>query len=152
LDLLLAWPLKPIELVLGHFLASLLILSLLTLLSFLPYLILIILGVGSLKLLLSAFLGFVLLISAFTAVGLSVSSLTKSPLASALCTLGILGVFWALGWAAPYLPEFLANLAQGLAFAPRLAHFTYGLLDINDVLYFLFLTFAGLSLTKPDFG
>jgi ABC-2 type transport system permease protein len=151
LDLLLAWPLRPMELILGHYLASLLTLSILTLLSFLPYLILIATGVGSLKLLFTAFVGFLLLISAFTSVGLAVSSLTKSPLAAALTTLGILGVFWALGWAAPYLPDFFASLIQGLAFAPRLGHFTIGLLDFNDVIYFLFLTIAGLCIAKPDF-
>jgi ABC-2 type transport system permease protein len=148
LDLLLAWPLSGREIVLGHYLASLMSLSLLALLSLLPYLILIALGVGGFKLLVTSLLGFVLLISAFVSVGLAVSSLTRSPLASAVGTLGVLGVFWALGWAAPYLPDTLAALAQGLAFAPRLGHFTLGLLDINDCLYFLALSAGALYLTR----
>jgi ABC-2 type transport system permease protein len=149
LDLLLAWPLSRLEIVLGHYLAALLSLCLLTILSCLPYIILIFLGVGSLKLLLASLIGFIMLISAFVSVGLAVSSVTNSPLASALTTLGVLGVFWAMGWAAPYLPELPASLAQGLAFAPRLAHFTLGLIDLNDAVYFLVLTFAGLYLCRP---
>ncbi|MDR2352548.1 MAG: ABC transporter permease [Deltaproteobacteria bacterium] len=148
-DLLLAWPLTRAEIVLGHFLGAFASLVLLTLLSFLPYGILICLGVGSLKLLLISALGFILLIAAFVSVGLAVSSITGSPLSSALCTLGIFVILWALGWAAPYLSETLAILVQGLAFAPRLEHFNLGLLDLNDVLYFLTLTVVGLCLTKP---
>ncbi|MDR2338989.1 MAG: hypothetical protein LBF40_02485 [Deltaproteobacteria bacterium] len=149
LDLLMALPLSRLEIALAHYLSSFLALSLLTLLSLLPYCILIALGVGSVPLLLCSFLGFLLLISAFVSVGLAVSSFAPGPLPSALCTLGVLGVFWAMGWAAPYLPQTLSSLAQGLAFAPRLAHFTIGLVDFNDMLYFLVLTLAGLSLARP---
>jgi ABC-2 type transport system permease protein len=149
LDLLTAWPLTRWEIILGCFLASAASLSLLAVLSLAPYAALILLGVGGAKLLLCSLIGLLLLISAFTAVGLAVSSYSETPLGSALATLGALGVFWALGWAAPYLPEGPAALAQGLAFAPRLAHFTFGLIDLNDVAYFLCLTAAGLFAARP---
>jgi ABC-2 type transport system permease protein len=149
LDLLLALPLSQLEMVIGLFLQAFLSLALLTALSFLPFVVLIFLGVGSIKLLLCASLGFFLLISAFVSVGLAVSSWTESPLAAALSTLGILGILWALGWAAPYLSEGAAFLIQGLAFGPRLSHFALGLIDLNDVLYFAILSLSSLALARP---
>jgi hypothetical protein len=79
--------------------------------------------------------------------GLMVSSHIRAPMASALTTLGFLGFMWAIGWAAPYLPGAASSLVQGLAFGPRLSHFTLGLVDLNDVLYFIILTLAALLST-----
>ncbi|MDR2349261.1 MAG: hypothetical protein LBF41_01375 [Deltaproteobacteria bacterium] len=149
LDLLFALPLSRLEIVLGHFAASVLTLFFLTVLGSLPHVILILHGAGSFGVLLTSFLGFFLLIMAFSALGLAVSAWTSSPLASALLTLGILGIFWALGWAAPYFSQNLSFLAQGLAFGPRLGHFALGLVDFNDVLYFLTLAVAGICLARP---
>jgi ABC-2 type transport system permease protein len=148
LDLLLSFPLSRQEIVAGRFLGSAASLLALTLLSFLSYALLIFRGVGDIALLGTALLGFLLLISSFASVGLAVSARTGSPLASALCTLGILGILWAMGFAAPYLSKGGAFLIQGVAFGPRLGHFAIGLLDFNDVLYFLVLSLAGLFLAK----
>ncbi|MDR0356023.1 MAG: hypothetical protein LBJ64_09885 [Deltaproteobacteria bacterium] len=149
LDLILSWPLRRRELVLGLFSSSCLSLALLALLGLGPYVLLLTMNVGSLKILLVSYLGLCLLIMAFSAVGLAISSLTRTPLASALTTLGLLGLLWAVGWAAPYLPVRIGALIQGLAFGPRLYHFALGLIDLNDVVYFLAMTLGGLALTKP---
>jgi hypothetical protein len=53
-----------------------------------------------------------------------------------------------MGWAAPYLSAKAGALAQGLAFAPRLNHFTLGLIDLNDQLYFIVLNFLALYLCR----
>jgi ABC-2 type transport system permease protein len=137
------------ELSLGLYLSSFISLGLMTILSFFPFILLLPMGLGSFKIILSAALGLFLLISAFIAVGLYLASLTKSPLPAAMATLGTLGFFWAMGWAAPYLSERAGALAQGLAFTPRLGHFTLGLIDLNDLLYFLILTSLGLWLCRP---
>jgi ABC-2 type transport system permease protein len=149
LDLLLAWPLKPLEMIVGQYLAAVLALSLLTALALLPFLAIWLMGVGSLVVLLTAALGLGLLISAFVALGLAMASLAPSPLAAALGSLGVLALLWSLGWAAPYLPSWAAYLAQGLAIAPRLSHFALGLIDLNDVVFFLVLTLVALWIGQP---
>ncbi|MDR1577340.1 MAG: ABC transporter permease [Deltaproteobacteria bacterium] len=149
LDLLLAWPLSPWELILGQYLAAVMTLGLLTSLSLLPFLVIWFMGVGSLAVLLSSALGLALLISAFSALGLAIATLTSSPLAAALTSLGVLAFLWSLGWAAPYLPPWAAYLAQGLAIAPRLSHFALGLIDLNDALFFLALTLVSLWIGRP---
>ncbi|MDR1607994.1 MAG: hypothetical protein LBT38_06260 [Deltaproteobacteria bacterium] len=149
LDLLLAWPLSPWELVIGHHVAAVLTLGLLTILSLSPFIAIWIMGVGSLAVLGVSALGLILLIAAFSALNLAIAAHTPSPLAAALTSLGVLFLLWSLGWAAPYLPPWAAYLAQGLAIAPRLAHFAFGLVDLNDALFFLALTGVGLWIGRP---
>jgi ABC-2 type transport system permease protein len=149
LDLALSWPLSGFELALGLFMAAAASLGVLTLLGMAPFVLLLALGVGSPAVMATSLLGLFLLIAAFCGVGLAVSSFTKNPMAAALTTLGLLGLMWALGFAAPYLPARAGALIQGLAFGPRLYHFTLGLVDLNDVVYFLTLSVCGLALAKP---
>jgi ABC-2 type transport system permease protein len=148
-DLLLAWPLSRAELTLGQHLAAWTSLGLLSLLGLVPFAALAALGAGSPAVLASAALGLVLAAAAFAAVGLAAAALTRAPLSAALTTLGALGFFWAVGWAAPFLPPRVGALVQGLAFQPRLGHFALGLLDLNDVVHFLALTAAALWLCRP---
>jgi hypothetical protein len=58
-------------------------------------------------------------------------------------------LMWSLGWAAPYLPPWAAYLAQGLAFAPRLSHFALGLIDFNDVIFFVGVTVLATWAGRP---
>ncbi|MDR1395726.1 MAG: ABC transporter permease, partial [Deltaproteobacteria bacterium] len=101
LDLLTAWPLKPSEIVLAHFFSAFMILALMTVLSLLPFGIILFMGVGSAAVLLTSLAGFFLLIAAYTAIGLALASMTSSPLAAALTALGVLTFRWTLGLAAP---------------------------------------------------
>ncbi|MDR0549774.1 MAG: hypothetical protein LBI10_10260 [Deltaproteobacteria bacterium] len=149
LDRLLAWPLSPLEIVVGQHLAAVFAISLLTVLSLIPFGAIWLMGVGNLMSLLTAAIGLFLLILACAAIGLALASFNSTPLGAALTSLGVLGLLWALGWAAPYLPPQAAYLAQGLAVAPRLAHFVVGLIDLNDVVYFLVLTLVALAIGRP---
>ncbi|MDR1871408.1 MAG: hypothetical protein LBS60_05690 [Deltaproteobacteria bacterium] len=149
LDLLLAWPLSPLEIIGGQGLAAVLSLWLLAALSLLPFVAIWFMGVGSLTVLLTAAFGLFLLAATFVALGLALGSLYPSPLAAALITLGVLAVLWSLGWAAPYLPPWAAYLAQGLALAPRLSHFALGLIDFNDVVFFVGVTGLALAVGRP---
>jgi ABC-type transport system involved in multi-copper enzyme maturation permease subunit len=126
LDLLASWPLSRMEIACGLFLSAFATLALLALLGLAPYVLLLAMGVGSIKLLASSAIGLAFLIAAFAALGLAVCSFARKPMAAALSTLGLLGFMWAMGWAAPYLPSPAAALIQGLAFGPRLDHFTRG--------------------------
>ncbi|MDR1658218.1 MAG: hypothetical protein LBT47_11810 [Deltaproteobacteria bacterium] len=148
-DLLRALPLKRLELVAGLHLSACACLGLLVLLGLTPFIVLLGMGVGSPMVIVTAALGLGLLVVAFSAVGLAVSSRTLTSLASALTTLGVLGFLWAMGWAAPYLSPAVGAAIQGLAFEPRLSHFTMGVLDFNDLVYFLALTLGAHLLIGP---
>jgi ABC-2 type transport system permease protein len=150
LDLLLTWPLSRLEMTLGLYLSACACLALMTALGLMPFIMLILMGVGNVKVLATSVLGLILMIISFSAIGLAVGSLTRAPLSAALTTLGVLGFLWAMGLADPYLSAKAGALLQGLAFGPRLSHFTLGLIDFNDVVYFLGLGLSGLWLVRPS--
>jgi ABC-type transport system involved in multi-copper enzyme maturation permease subunit len=149
LDLWRSWPLGRWELALGLHLAAAASLAILAALGLAPFLALMAMGVGGWGALGASLLGLAMAAAAFPAVGLAVGALARTPLAAALATLGTLGLLWAMGFAAPYLPAGAGALIQGLAFGPRLARLAAGLLDLGDAAYFLALTAGGLWLAKP---
>ncbi|MDR2443026.1 MAG: hypothetical protein LBE31_05845, partial [Deltaproteobacteria bacterium] len=146
-DLLRSWPLSRLELIIGLHLSASSCLGLLVLLGMAPFFALLFMGIGAPMVMLTSAMGLILMVMSLAAIGLAVSSHTRSPLAAALTTLGVLGFMWAIGWAAPYLPESLGRIIQGLAFEQRLNHFVIGLIDLNDIAYFLALTIGALFLT-----
>ncbi|MDR1920309.1 MAG: hypothetical protein LBS31_00980 [Candidatus Adiutrix sp.] len=131
-------------LILGAYLAAFVNLTILLALSLVPFGVLLWAGVGSWEIILSSYLGLLCLASSFAALGLLASAASPSPMGAALGSLGLTGLMWMLGWAAPYMDKDFGRLWQGLAFAPRLNRFVMGLVDLNDVFFFLALT--GLAL------
>ena len=144
LDFFTILPLSAWQLIGGQFLAAWLSLAFLSFLSLIPFMVLILAGVGSWPVLWAAAGGFLALSAAFAAVGLLASALFLSPVGAGLGTLGVLGLMWVLGWAAPYLDPKAAAVWQGLAFTPRISRLVLGLVDANDLLFFVILT--GLAL------
>lgn len=96
--------------------------------------------------LLTAYLGLVLMGSAFLAVGLLASSLTENQIVAAVVTFGALLIFWVIGWSA----DFAGRWAKVLSHLSLLEHFdgfAKGVIDTKDVIYYLNFTVLALFLT-----
>ena len=137
-------PVDGAALIMGRYLAAWLSLSGLSLMALPPFAALGLWGVGSPAILLTAALGLLALASAFAALGLWASAACPSPVGAGLTTLGLLGLMWVLGWAQPYTEGGAGAWWSGLAFAPRLARSSLGLIDGGDLLFFAGLTGLGL--------
>lgn len=146
LDYFQTLPVDGRSLVLGQFLAAASSLALLSLLGVTPFAFLLLAGVGEPELLLTALAGLWALSSAFAAIGILASAVFPSPVGAGLGTLGLLGLMWVLGWAAPYTDSALGlvDLWRGLAFAPRLTRFALGLISVGDIVFFLAVTLLAL--------
>jgi len=138
LDYFQTLPVDGLSLVAGQYLAAVSSLAFLSFLGVVPFAFLMWAGVGEPELLLTALVGLWLLSSAFAAVGILASAMFPSPVGAGLATLGLLGLMWVLGWAAPYSDSTLGlvGLWRGLAFAPRLTRFAMGLISLGDLLFF----------------
>jgi ABC-2 type transport system permease protein len=146
LDFFQTMPLSGAQIIWGHYLAALISLSVFILLALAPFLLLLLADVGSLRLLVCAALGLLALGAAFGAVGLMCSAASRSSVGAALASLGLGGLLWVLGWAAPYIGYGrLGELWQNLAFMPRIARFALGILNFNDLLFFVLLAFLALG-------
>lgn len=145
LDFFQTLPLSGPQIIAGQYLAALISLSILIILSLAPFAVLLLAGVGSLRLLLCAGGGLLALGAALAAIGLLCSAASKSPIGAALGALGLGGLLWVLGWAAPYLGGPWGALWQKLAFMPRIARFALGILNFNDALFFIVLAILALA-------
>ena len=104
--------------------------------------------VVSLSLLFSCFFGTFLMGAALIAVGIFVSTLSKNYVVSAFGTFGFIMLFIFIGRLGVHLPFFkLKEFFEGLAIMPRYNNFTYGILNIQDILYFLSVIFVFLFLS-----
>jgi ABC-2 type transport system permease protein len=145
LDFFQTLPLSGGQIILGHYLAALISLFVLILLSLAPFIVLLLMDVGTLRLFLCAALGLLALGAALAALGLLCSAVSKSSVGAALASLGLGGLLWVLGWAAPYIGYGrLGELWQNLACMPRIARFALGSLNFNDLLFFGLLALLAL--------
>lgn len=136
LDFFQTLPVDGLGLIIGHYLAALISLSLMSILALVPFALLIPAQVGSLNILLTTGLGLLFLSSTFAAVGLWASAVFPSPVGAGLGALGGLGLMWALGWAVPYTESGHGALWSGLAFAPRFSRLAVGVINLGDLAFF----------------
>ncbi|MBI4589444.1 MAG: ABC transporter permease subunit [Candidatus Rokubacteria bacterium] len=97
--------------------------------------------------LLSGYLGLVLLGGGFLAVGILVSSLTENQIVAGFSTFGILLGFWVIGWSADLVSGNWRALLQYLSILEHLDNFGKGVIDTKDVVYYLSLIALSLFLT-----
>lgn len=95
----------------------------------------------------SGYLGLLLQGAAFIAVGILVSSLTENQIVAAVSTFGILLFFWVISWAADSAGGALGRVISHLSITEHFDSFARGVLDTKDVIYYLNLAILSLFLT-----
>ena len=146
LQLLFTSPVRLGEVVLGKYLAVVLLLAGILMLTLYMPLLVWIFGTLEWGPIGSAYLGLVLLIAAFAACGLFASSVTENQIVAAVLTFGLLLGFWMLGWAGQGGGSAGALLEQ-LSVISHLNGFLRGVVETRDVVYYLSVCAFGLFLT-----
>lgn len=147
IELLLTFPVRDGEVLLGKFAAAtVLFLMLLGLTALYPAI------VGYFTRvewgpLLSGYLGLLLLGSSFLAVGVLVSSLTENQIVASFATFAILLGFWVIGWSGDLVGGNWRAVFQYLSILEHLDSFGRGVIDTKDVLYYLSVIALSLFLT-----
>ena len=147
-ELLLTWPVRATELVLGKFLARVVLLAAMVAVAVVPTAIAVdglgdldwgVVGVG--------LGGALALAAAYAALALWVSALVQEQLAAFLLGAALLVGLWALELAVTFLP---ARLAEALQYAAPSSHFldssALGVVDARDAVYFALFCAFGLVL------
>ena len=135
MELLLTYPVRDGEILVGKFLAAAaLYVVLLALTLVYPALVAYFTRVewGPI---LTGYLGLVLMGGTFLAVGLLVSSLTENQIVAGFGTFGILLLFWVIGWGAEFAGGTLRTVLQYLSVTEHIDTFSRGLIDTKDVVY-----------------
>lgn len=155
IELLLTAPIREWELILGKWLGSLLFaLTLLGSTLVYPLILNHLLEPGiDWGTLAAAYIGVILLVGAMLALGVTMSAFFSNQIATYFATLGILLFFWLFGIflqstsSSPAISEVLRRLG----FAPHLVtSFLRGFIALEDVVYFLSVTFLALFIGKTS--
>ncbi len=149
-ELLQTCPVRPLHIALGKYLASLVMVLIITvILSFFPMLIQAYTKMGSVDWVTvgSGLLGVFIMGAAFTAVGLFVSSVTSSQIIASFITWCVLMLFWMIGWAAADNTGVTRDVLLNVSAMEHVRSFASGVLDIKDLVYFISMALFGLFLT-----
>jgi ABC-2 type transport system permease protein len=154
LTLLFSAPVSMAEIVLGKYFGVILYLLILSaLILVMPFSLLI--GASlDFGLLASAVFGLILLLSSFTAIGVFMSTLTKSPTLAAMGSFGALFLLWMFALSADMFGD---NVLSYLSIINHFVPFLEGIFNTRDVIYYLtvatvFLTFSIRRLNMDRLG
>jgi ABC-2 type transport system permease protein len=149
IELLFTYPLKNSDIVIGKYLALLFVFTVMLLPTFI-YVVLLMYCGASMPFLsvLIGYLGVFLLGASFLALGVFASSLTENQTIAAVVSFGALLIFWLVGWAGDFLEsEWLGITLKELSPLSHYRNFVAGIIDTNDLIYYVFFIVFSLYLT-----
>ena len=141
-ELLFTSPVRIASIIMGKYLASLLLFGVMIILSAVYIPVLVKYGNPDPGPILSGYLGLFLMGASFLAVGIFASALTENQIIAAVISFGVLLVFWIMG----------ATSSAGdsvfgyLSIINHFDNFAKGVIKVTDVTYYLSFTFLGLYL------
>ncbi|MCC6806387.1 MAG: ABC transporter permease subunit [Deltaproteobacteria bacterium] len=154
MQLLMTTPVRPIEIVLGKYIAASTLIFVMLAITMVYPLILQIYGASTgdaapidWATVLCGYLGMFLLGAAVIAFGLFASSVTDSQIVAVLVSFAVLILFWMIGWAGYGQQGFVADLTANLSLINHLESFTRGILKVSDLVYYVSVIALGLFLT-----
>jgi len=146
IELLFTYPLKDSDIYWGKFLACFSVFFIMTLIPVLYTFILekwVNLDKG---VILSSYLGLLLLGGSFISIGILISSLTESQIISAIITFGVSLLFWIIGWVSEILPKY-SKFFDFISLYNHYENFPKGIFDTRDLVYYLSVCFFFSFLT-----
>ena len=147
IELLATSPVRDIEIILGKWLASVVLYACLLLFTALNFAFLFTYGHPDWKPLLVGYLGIFLLAGALLAIGTFISSITKNQIIAGAITFGVCLLLYVFGWVSGYETAAWARVLSYMSVATHIESFEKGVLDSKDAIFFLTLIFLGLFFT-----
>jgi len=147
MELLLTYPVRDAEVILGKFFACLTVFAAM-LLSTISYpLLLIYLGEPEILPMITGYAGLFLLGAAFISLGIFTSSLTENQIIAGSLSVGTLFCFWLMSYSTMFVSPGIGQVISYLAINEHLASLAKGVVDTEDIIYFLVFTILFLFLT-----
>ena len=135
--LLLSSPVHLREIILGKFLACMIVVAVMILLSSYSVGFLFLLGEPEPGPVVTGYLGVLLMAGCFVSVGIFASSLTDNQIVAAVLTFGFSLFMWVIGWGAQAAGSTTGQVLQYLSIVDHLDRFLKGLVDTSDLVYYL---------------
>jgi ABC-2 type transport system permease protein len=147
IELLATSPIRDGEVILGKWLASVLLYGAMLLLTGLNFVFLFKYGNPDWKPVAVGYLGMLLQAAAMLAIGTFISTLTKNQIIAGAATFGVCLLIFVLGWVGGYESSTWAQVLTYMSVTSHMESFAKGVLDSKDAVYYLSVIFLGLFLT-----
>lgn len=147
IELLLTSPVRDAEIIIGKWLAALLLYALTLGLCSLNFLFLFAHGSPDAIPMLVGLLGLILQAGALLAVGTFISTTTRNQIIAGGVTFAVCLLLWVFEWVGGYETSTWAQVMAYLSVISHFEPFSKGVIDTRDVIYFASLTFFGLFLS-----
>lgn len=142
-ELLFTSPIKLSSIIIGKYLAALILLIIMLALSSLNIFVLTAHGNPDIGVVLSSYLGLFLLGASFLAIGIFASSLSNSQLVAAVIAFGILLLLWLVGASS----DADSSVVGYISLINHFKNFGKGIIELKDLAYYLSVIYIGLFLT-----
>jgi len=147
MELLLTSPVRDIEIILGKFIASLVMFACVIGVSAIDLAALFAYGKPDWKPILVGYLGLLLQGGALIAIGTFISTTTKNQIVAGGATFAVCLMLWVLDWVCSYEQAAWAKVVSYLSVVQHFEPFSKGVIDTKDVIFFVSMIFFGLFLT-----
>jgi ABC-2 type transport system permease protein len=146
IEVLLTLPVRDYEIILGKFLAGLILIVVAVMLTFIYVLVLSGIGDFDFGSVVSGYIGLILLGAAYLSIGVFTSSLTENQIVAFITGFVIIFALFMLDKVLIFLPAFLASFFEYLSVNYHFSNIARGVIDSRDVIYYLSLIFFFLFL------
>jgi ABC-2 type transport system permease protein len=147
IELLVTSPVRDSEVILGKWLAAMLLYSGMLLLTALNFAWLFRYGNPDWKPVAVGYLGLLLQAGTLLAIGTFISTLTRNQIIAGAATFGICLLLWVLEWVSNYESSTWARVMAYLSVLTHFDSFSKGLLSLKDAVFYVTAIFLGLFLT-----
>ncbi len=147
IELLATSPIRDGEVILGKWLASVILYAAILLVTGLNFLFLFKYGNPDWKPMAIGYLGVLLQAAALLAFGTFISTLTKNQIIAGTGTFGVCLLIFVLGWVGGYQSSTWARVMTYISTTTHMESFLKGVVDTKDAIYYVSAIFLGLFLT-----
>jgi ABC-2 type transport system permease protein len=147
IELLATSPIRDLEIIIGKWLAALILYSCMLLFTAANFGFLFKYGNPDWKPLAMGYLGLLLQAGALLAIGTFISTLTKNQIIAGAATFGVELLMWVIGWVGEYETATWARALSYLSIITHFESFARGVLDSKDAIYYVTVIFVGLFFT-----
>ncbi len=147
IELLMTSPVRDLEIVLGKWLAALVLYASILAISGVNIGILFAFGRPDWKPILVGYLGLLLQGGCLLAIGIFISTMTRNQIIAGGATFAVCLMLWVLDWVSAYDQSAWAKVISYLSVVTHFEPFAKGVIDSKDVIFYLSMIFFGLFLT-----
>ncbi len=147
IELLATSPVRDIEIIIGKWLAAVVLYACILAISALDIAVLFLYGEPDLKPILVGYLGLLLQGAALLAIGAFLSTTTKNQIIAGTATFAVCLLLWVFDWITAYETSTWAKVMSYMSVVTHFESFAKGVIDTKDAIYFATVAFFGLFLT-----